>query len=270
MPTIGPSRVCFHDYFALYSLPVWKDIFPLEVGARVHHFADRDERRRLDAETKRPAAGALRGLARWADLEIGESFTPEHASLAGRLVGDVAAERNVDPWDLVCDLAVADRLRTVFWTTGDMSAASATRRAPTLRDPRVLLGGSDAGAHLDRMCGARYPTKFLATYVRGAQAIALEEAVRLLTSAPAGYFGLRDRGTLTAGAHADVVVFDPATVDADRLVSVADLPGGADRLTSDAIGVEYVIVNGSILVDHGVATGARTGMLLRGGRDTGA
>jgi N-acyl-D-aspartate/D-glutamate deacylase len=132
----------------------------------------------------------------------------------------------------------------------------------------VLLGGSDAGAHLDRMCGARYPTKFLATYVRGAEAITLEEAVRLLTGAPAQYFGLHNRGTLTVGNYADVVVFDPATIDADRLVNVGDLPGGAERLTSHAIGIDYVVVNGSILVDHGVPTEARSGMLLRGGRDT--
>jgi N-acyl-D-aspartate/D-glutamate deacylase len=267
MPTVGPSRVCFHDYFALFSLPVWKEIFPLAVSERVHHFADRDRRRLLDAATRAPEAGALRGLARWAALEIGETFSPQHADLAGRLVGDVAEEQGVDPWDLVCDLAVDDGLRTVFWTTGDMAPGAAARRAPTLRDPRVLIGGSDAGAHLDRMCGARYPTKFLATYVRAAGAIALEEAVRLLTSAPARYFGLRGRGTLTTGAHADVAVFDLSSVDAGRLVSVPDLPGGSERLTSHAVGVDYVVVNGSILVDHGTTTGTRSGMLLRAGRD---
>jgi N-acyl-D-aspartate/D-glutamate deacylase len=267
MPTVGPSRICLHDYFALYSLPRWKDIFPLSIDERVRHFADHDERRRLDAATRAPEAGALRSLARWADLQIGETFSPAHAGLAGRIVGDVAAERGADAFDVVCDLAVADGLRTVFWTTGDMPAAAAARRAPILRDPRIMLGGSDAGAHLDRMCGARYPTKFLATYVRQADAFALEEAVRLLTSAPADYFGLRGRGRLAAGCYADVVVFDQTTVDAGRLVKVADLPGGAERLTSHAVGVDYVLVNGSILVDHGNPTAARTGMLLRSGRD---
>jgi N-acyl-D-aspartate/D-glutamate deacylase len=137
-----------------------------------------------------------------------------------------------------------------------------------LRDPRVLIGGSDAGAHLDRMCGARYPTKFLASYVREAQAMELPEAIHLLTEVPARYFGLRDRGTVAVGRHADLVVFDEATVDADRIVSVADLPGGAERLTSHAIGVDYVFVNGEILVDHGETTEARSGTLLRAGRDT--
>jgi N-acyl-D-aspartate/D-glutamate deacylase len=268
MPTIGPSRVCFHDYFALYSLPKWKDIFPLPIEQRTRYFADAAERRELNAIATGPDAGALRGLASWANLEIGETFASENAGLAGRLVRDVARERGRDPWDVVCDLAVSDRLRTIFWTTGRMAPASARQRADTLRDPRVLIGGSDAGAHLDRMCGARYTTKFLASYVREAQAMALEEAVHLLTEVPARYFGLRDRGTIAVGRHGDVVVFDAATIDADRIVSVADLPGGADRLTSLAVGIDYVLVNGEVLVDHGATTGARPGTLLRAGRDT--
>ena len=268
MPTVGPSRICFQDYFALYSLPKWKDIFPLPIDQRMRYFADPIERHELNAIATGPEAGALRGLAHWARLEIGETFAPENAGLAGRLVRDVAAERRRDPWDVVCDIAVADRLRTVLWTTAGMAPATARDRAVTLRDPRVLIGGSDAGAHLDRMCGARYPTKFLASYVREAQAMALEEAIHLLTAVPARYFGLRERGTIAAGRHADLVVFDATTVDADRIVSVADLPGGAARLTSRAIGVDYVLVNGEIVVDHGETTGARSGTLLRAGRDT--
>ena len=268
MPTVGPSRICFHDYFALYSLPKWKDIFPLPPEQRVRYFADHDERRQLDAIAHSPEAGALRSLAHWANLEIGETFTPGTNGLAGRLVREVASERRCDPWDLVCDLAVADGLRTVFWTTGDLPAAAARQRVDTLCDPRVLIGGSDAGAHLDRMCGARYPTKFLATYVRQAEAIGLAAAVRLLTDVPARYFGLRDRGTITVGNHADVVVFDPATVDGGRIVKVADLPGGADRLTSPAIGIDHVLVNGTLLVEDSALTGACSGQLLRAGRDT--
>jgi N-acyl-D-aspartate/D-glutamate deacylase len=90
-----------------------------------------------------------------------------------------------------------------------------------------------------------------------------------MTEVPARYFGLRDRGTIAVGAYADLVVFDPTTIDAERIVSVADLPGAAARLTSGAIGVDYVVVNGQILVDHGGITDTRSGTLLRAGRDTG-
>ena len=96
MPTTGPSRVCFHDYFALYSLPKWKDIFPMPIDQRMRYFADPAERRELDAIATGPEAGALRGLAQWARLEIGETFAAENAGLAGRLVRDVAAEQPED------------------------------------------------------------------------------------------------------------------------------------------------------------------------------
>ena len=82
---------------------------------------------------RRAVCGALRGLASWANLEIGETFSPGNSGLAGRLVRDVALERGQDPWDVVCELAVADRLRTIFWTTGHMAPESARQRVETLR-----------------------------------------------------------------------------------------------------------------------------------------
>ena len=268
MPENGPSRLCFHDYFALFSLPLWKEVFGLDVIARTTKFADPAVRRELDAIATSPDAGALRGLAHWAVLEIGATFASVNDGLAGRTVGDVASERGQSPFDVMCDMAVADGLRTIFWTPVGTSAPVAAARAAVLRDPRVLVGGSDAGAHLDRMCGARYPTLFLGGLVREHGVMSLEEAVRLMTDVPARYFGLRDRGRLVEGAFADIVVFDPATVDADRIVNVADLPGGAERLTSAAIGIAHVLVNGVAIVEHGSLTGARPGVVLRSGRDT--
>ena len=268
MPENGPSRLCFHDYFALFSLPLWKDVFALDVPARTAHFADPDVRRQLDEIANSPDAGALRGLARWAVLEIGATFHPANDGLVGRTVGEVASERGCSAFDAMCDIAVADDLRTIFWTPVGTTTDAARARAEVLHDPRVLIGGSDAGAHLDRMCGARYPTMFLGGLVREHGAMRLEDAVRLMTDVPARYFGLRDRGRLVAGAWADIVVFDPATVDADRIVNVADLPGGAERLTSAAIGIDHVLVNGVPIVEGGQLTGARPGTVLRAGRDT--
>jgi N-acyl-D-aspartate/D-glutamate deacylase len=132
----------------------------------------------------------------------------------------------------------------------------------------VLVGGSDAGAHLDRMCGAPYTTSFLADTLRGRQLISLERCVQLMTQAPAQLFGLRDRGELREGFHADVVMFDPATVATDEVKLVRDLPGGTARLFADAIGVQRVIVNGTTIVAEGTQTGALPGKVLRSGRDT--
>jgi N-acyl-D-aspartate/D-glutamate deacylase len=89
-----------------------------------------------------------------------------------------------------------------------------------------------------------------------------------MTQAPAQLFGLRDRGELREGYHADVVLFDPEKVATDEVQLVKDLPGGSARLFADAIGVQRVIVNGTTIVDDGVQTGALPGKVMRSGRDT--
>ena len=104
--------------------------------------------------------------------------------------------------------------------------------------------------------------------LRGRQLVSIEEAVRMITSDPANLFGLRDRGVLAPGAWADLVVLDPATVGAGPATLVADLPGGSARLTSDALGIEHVFVNGVETVTDNAVTGAIPGTVLRSGRDT--
>jgi N-acyl-D-aspartate/D-glutamate deacylase len=131
-----------------------------------------------------------------------------------------------------------------------------------------MIGGSDAGAHLDRMCGAPYTTSFLADSLRGRQLVSLERCVQLMTQAPARLFGLRDRGEVREGFRADLVLFDPTTVDTGEVRLVDDLPGGTARLFADAIGVHRVLVNGTTIVHDGSDTGARPGAVLRSGRDT--
>jgi N-acyl-D-aspartate/D-glutamate deacylase len=131
-----------------------------------------------------------------------------------------------------------------------------------------MLGGSDAGAHLDRMCGAPYTTRFLGDMLRGRQLVPLEKAVQMITDAPARLFGLKGRGRIEVGNHADLVVFDPATIDSEPATLVADLPGDAKRLTAGSIGVVRVLVNGVETVADGKATGATPGAILRSGRDT--
>ena len=135
-------------------------------------------------------------------------------------------------------------------------------------DPDVFLGGSDAGAHLDRMCGGSYPTQLLADTLRGRKLVSLEWAVHAITGKPAQLLGLRDRGTVVEGAHADLVVFDPATVGSASATLVRDLPGDAVRMVAASTGVTRVYVNGVETVVDGEATGALPGTVLRSGRDT--
>jgi N-acyl-D-aspartate/D-glutamate deacylase len=211
----------------------------------------------------------LRGLAKWERLDLAETFSPETAPYTGRSVGDVAAERGVDPFDALLDIVVADELRTgLHPALPEGSDDDWKMRAEVWRDPRTIVGGSDAGAHLDMMCGAIYSTALLGSAVRDRQLLTLEEAVHQLTDVPARLYGLRGRGRIVNGAHADFVMFDPATVGHGPDRTRNDLPGGAPRLYAEATGIAHVVVNGVEVAADGAATGASPGTLLRSGRDT--
>jgi N-acyl-D-aspartate/D-glutamate deacylase len=202
-------------------------------------------------------------------LRLVETFAPENADAEGRTVGEVAARRGLEPFDALLDIVVADELRTGL--APDMPGDTAEDwkvRAEVWQHPNAVVGASDAGAHLDMMCGAIYTTEILGNAVREHQVVTLEEAVRLLTDVPARLYGLRDRGRIETGWHADLVLFDPGTVCHGPERTRYDLPGGAPRLYADALGVSSVIVGGTEVCRDGVPTGAMPGTLLRSGRDT--
>jgi len=269
MPTLVPMTMSFGTYCALFLIPGWRDTMALALGARVRALGDPDTRRRLEAAANSEAAGMFRVLGNFAGYRIGDTHSPANSGLSGRLVGDIARERGADPFDTLVDIVLADDLRTVLWPppAGDDDATWALR-ASVWHDEDVLLAGSDAGAHLDRMCGGAYPTQFLADCLRGRRFMPLEQAVHAFTGKPAALFGLRDRGVVTEGAHADLVVLDPDTVGAEPARLVTDLPDGAVRLVAGSTGVHRVLVNGVETVRDGVATGATPGTVLRSGRDT--
>jgi N-acyl-D-aspartate/D-glutamate deacylase len=269
MPTIVGMNMSFGTFCALWLIPGWGEIYELPVPERIAQLQDPAVRARLDEVARSEAAGVMRRLSGWGGYTIGDTFSPANAGLSGRTVRDIAAERGTSEFDTLLDVVIADELRTVLWpSASDDDEASWRMRAELWEDPRVMIGGSDAGAHLDRMCGAPYPTAFLADCIRGRRLVPLETAVRLMTTVPADLFGLVDRGRIVEGAVADVMVFDPETVGAGPVRMVHDLPGGNKRLVADAIGVRHVFVAGTETVTDGAATGARPGALLRSGVDT--
>jgi N-acyl-D-aspartate/D-glutamate deacylase len=269
MPHLMRIRLSFLTGFVLDALPDWGPVIGLPPVERVAALWDPEVRRRLDAGAHSPEAGVLAGLANWKILEVAETFAPENADVEGRTIGEITAERGGDPFDVLLDIVCADELRTGLrppaFGDGDEDWAE---RAKAWHDDRTIVGASDAGAHLDMMCGAVYSTSLLGSGVRERGLISLEEAIRQLTSVPARLYGLRDRGVLAAGARADVVVFDAATVGPGPERTRTDLPGGAPRLYADARGVEHVLVNGAELVRGGELTGALPGQLLRSRHDT--
>jgi N-acyl-D-aspartate/D-glutamate deacylase len=220
-------------------------------------------------QSQSPEAGVFRRLADWAHYVIGDTYSAANEGLMTRKVSDIAAERGQEAFDTLLDIVLADDLRTVLWPIAqDGDPASWQMRADLWADDRAMIGGSDAGAHLDRMCGAPYPTRWLADCLRGRKLFPVEQAIKKMTSQPAELFGLKDRGVLREGAFADIAVFDPETVGSETAVLVNDLPGDSARLTAGSIGVRRVLVNGEVIVTDSVATGATPGSLLRSGRDT--
>jgi N-acyl-D-aspartate/D-glutamate deacylase len=136
--------------------------------------------------------------------------------------------------------------------------------AEVLNNRDMLLGLGDGGAHLDMLCDSGYPTYMLGTWVREKRVLTLEEAVRRMTSDPADFFGIRDRGRVAPGLAADLVLFDPATIgSAGRPERLYDLPGGAKRMVMRSKGVEMTLVNGETMWAQGAVTGARAGRVLR-------
>lgn len=270
MPVIVPMNMSFLTYCALNLMPGWGPIMNAPVPERIERLRDVATRRAMVANADSPEAGSFRRLADFGGYVIGDTYSAANEGLSGRVVRDIAAERgDEDPFDTLIDIVIADDLRTVLWPSApDDDDQHWRMRQELWQDPDVYLGGSDAGAHLDRMCGGSYPTQFLADTLRGRKLVTLEWAVQAMTSRPAALLGLRDRGVVAEGAIADLVVFDPATVGASPATLVRDLPGGAPRLTAGSTGVVRVYVNGTATVADGAATGALPGVALRSGRDT--
>ena len=269
LPHAMKIRLSFLTGFVLDGLPGWRDIMHLPVPERLAALADPQVRRRLNDGAQSKEAGMLRGLANWERLIIVETFAPQNADATDHSIGEVAAARGGEPFDTLLDIVIADELRTGLTPAPFGADAADWRvRAEVWRSPHAVIGGSDAGAHLDMMCGAIYTTSLLGHGVREHQVVTLEEAVRLLTDVPARLYGLAERGRITPGWHADLVLFDPATVDHGPERTRYDLPAGAPRLVADARGISSVLVGGVEVCRDGVATGALPGTVLRSGRDT--
>src|SRR4029078_13480065 len=168
-----------------------------------------------------------------------------------RSVAELAREANQDPLDFMLDLALAENLDTVFNALLLNSDEQAVGRM--LRHPNSLVSLSDAGAHLTFFNDAGYGLHLLGHWVRELGVLDLPSGVRKLTSEPARVFGIEERGVLEPGCHADLLLFDPAQVNRGPKARVRDLPANGARLTTPALGVHGVWVNGVRIADaHGL------------------
>ena len=193
--------------------------------------------------------------AGWADVRLAAFRRPENLRWESRTIADVMSATGRDAIDTICDLLLAENLRINQVTSGPWSE---TLR-PFIAHPVGMVGTDSTfvGAKPSPRTYGSFP-RILGQFVRDEALLSLEEAIRKMTSAPAERLGLRDRGVIRDGAVADLVVFDPATV---RSTATYDQP------RSYPIGIEQVIVAGTLVVADGEHTGAMPGRALRHGRD---
>jgi N-acyl-D-aspartate/D-glutamate deacylase len=261
-------RLNFSSGFVLDAMPGWEEPMALSRSKKLELLGDQAARAALDASAQQPG-NPLRRVANWSTKVIFDVVADENRDYVGRTVGSIAQEQGRNPWDVLCDIVIADDLRTSFGTPAPRESEEDWKtRVESWRDPRVVIGASDAGAHLDLFATFNYPTVLLAEAVRERGLLPLEEAVHLLSDVPARLYGLEGRGRIEQGWHADLVVLDPETVKSDDIAMRFDVPGGAGRLYAGAQGVEHVLVNGRSVVSQGRLTNQRSGRLLRSGRDT--
>jgi N-acyl-D-amino-acid deacylase len=245
--------------FVFESMALFRQVSAADAAGKARVYRDPEFRRVF----KERAGGVF--AARWEKTVV--TWYPPDPALEERTVADVAHERGQDPIDCALDLGLASDLEARF----RMSILNDDEGevAELLVDPNVVLGLSDAGAHASQLCDACFSTYLLGHWVREKGVLTVEQAVRMLSSRPAEVLGLADRGRLVPGLAADVLVFDPRTVGAGPLRRVRDLPAGADRLVSDATGVDAVVVNGTVVRREGRDVvdpdGPLPGRLLRSG-----
>jgi len=274
VPMMTPQNgLIQHDFepgYVFRAMPGWGWLFELDAASRRDALRDPANRDRLEQAAAEATAGLALVVRNWQSYSVSEVADPAHADLVGRRVADLADEWGCTPFAAMAEVVARAGITTGFvrpqfaaddeWSWG--------ARRDLLTDPRVLLQASDAGAHLDMMCGAAYPSETWAELVRERGLFTIEEMVHHLSGAPAALYGLHELGHIAPGTRADLVVLDPGTFGPTPMQTRHDLPGGAARLHCGSTGVVWVLVNGVGLVRDGAFTGATPGRLLRSGRDT--
>jgi N-acyl-D-aspartate/D-glutamate deacylase len=242
------------------EMPAWKSVMTLPLSQRKQHFLDPHTRIELaQAMAESKPIGFSR---RWDLITIKKAARPENKTLEGKSIDDLARTQKKPPIDIFLNLALAEDLETTFEDTVSQGDEQAVKKI--FSNPHVLLGQSDAGAHVANASpGFGYSTIMLAHWVRERQIMSLEDAIKKLTFLPASIFGIHDRGLLRRGLAADLFVFDPEKIDLSDPEKVADLPEGAPRYIQRAKGVHYTIINGAVLMKNGAHTGVYPGKVLR-------
>jgi N-acyl-D-amino-acid deacylase len=260
---LGMEFTLRHPY-PLEAFLAWRPaIEAADEAAYRRVLADASFRKRLKDEAATPGVPNRFSYETFPHLAIAAVERPEHRGLVGRTIGALARESGRDPFDVFLDFGLDGELDAMFDCKLFNTDEDEVRRL--LRHPHAAVGLSDAGAHLSFLCDAAFGLHLFGHWVRERGDLTLPEAVKRVTGDVAAAYRIPDRGRLVPGAWADLVLFDPATVGRGPKRRVNDLPTGATRLDTPAVGVHGVWVNGVRTVDeHGVrADCGRPGRVLR-------
>ncbi len=193
------------------------------------------------------ARGQLVFNGEWDKLFVVETAKPENRSMEGVPLAELAAKANKEPLDFILDFALSEELDTAFVAQLLHNDEKAVGRI--LADPDTHISLSDAGAHLTFFCDAGFGLHLMGHWSRDLGVLDLPHAVRRLTGQPAKLFGIEGRGLLREGYAADLMLFDPKTVARGPKRRAHDLPSGAARLTTSAVGLHGVWINGQHVAD---------------------
>ena len=253
------------DLWNMYDRsPAWTHVTLGTVEEKLAKMSDPELRAKLKEEEL--MLGSVGDETRPKNLTVLE--TPGHPELEryiGQKVSEIAEEQGKDAVDVMLDLSVAGDLKVIF-RSGDVTSSDPVKVGEVMRDPYVIAGVSDGGAHVKFFTGGAFTTDFLTWLVRDTQELTLEEAHYHLSYLPAQAAGFLDRGFLREGAPADIVVYDLAKLKRtpEWNYEVAhDFPANEWRRVQRAEGYRYTIVNGTITFEDGKCTGATPGQLLR-------
>jgi N-acyl-D-amino-acid deacylase len=250
-----------HEPYVFEGLRVWQPLMQMDRPELERTLASAAFRQSVKAELAVPQRRLFNGD--WKKMFVTQAARAEHRRFDGQPIDLLAREAGKDPLDFMLDLSLGEGLDTLF--TGTLLNSDEDAVGRLLCDDKSVVSLSDAGAHLTFLCDAGFGLHLLGHWSRDLKVLSTQNAVRKLTAEPAALFGIRERGTIASGQCADLLLFDPATVGRGRPQRIFDLPAGASRLSTPALGIHGVWVNGQQVADaEGILPDApKAGRVLR-------
>jgi N-acyl-D-aspartate/D-glutamate deacylase len=251
-------------YFA--NLDVWDVVMAKpfdEKMALLTNPEKRAEMREAAMQRQRRRPGVPGRFIKWKAIIVNKAALEKNRRFEGQSVLDLAEQAGKHVADFVLDLAVEEALETEFLLQS-RSPEEEAAIADYVKTGHAIPSQTDAGAHLNtNFCTAGESTYVLGEWVRDRRLLTLEDAVRRFTFQPASIMGLHDRGLVRPGMVADLMVFDLASMGVKEDEITRDGPNGSPRRVQGATGVDYVVVGGQLVLDHGTHTGALPGRVIR-------